>query len=68
MAGLNTKDEAAAEAGKAGFDLNLIDLNLKLTHAERIDRHEQALALVREFDRIRRGRNAQPERPSFAPR
>ena len=67
MLRLDTTSEAAANAERAGFDLNLIELNLNLTHAERIDRHEQALALVLEFDRIRRARNAEPERSPVAP-
>ncbi len=46
------------DAERAGFDLTLVDENLRLTHAERASQHDQALALVLEFDRIRDERNA----------
>ncbi len=48
--------DAIEEAEKAGFDLNLMNTNLALTHEERARQHDQALALVLEFDRIRRER------------
>ena len=54
-------NDALAEAERAGFDLSLMEENLRLTAAERIRRHDQALALVREFDRIRRERDAKLE-------
>ena len=48
------------EAEKAGFDLSLMNANLALTHEERARQHDQALALVLEFDRIRRERKLRP--------
>ena len=68
MAKLDRSDEAVMSAEKAGFDIDLIEANLGLTHAERIDRHEQARVLVLEFDRIRRIRDANPEGSPAAPR
>lgn len=67
MAKLDTSDQAVMEARNAGFDLPLIEANLGLSHAERIARHEQAYVLVLEFDRIRRTRDAEPERSPAAP-
>jgi hypothetical protein len=68
MVRLDPSSDPAREAEQAGFDLNLIELNLNLSPAERIEKHEQALALVQELDRIRRARNAEPERPPIASR
>jgi hypothetical protein len=48
--------DAIEEAEKAGFDLSLVEASLALTHEERARQHDQALALVLEFDRIRRER------------
>lgn len=48
-------------AKNAGFDMNLIDTNLTLTHEERARQHDQALALVLEFDRIRRERESRED-------
>ena len=56
------------EAEKAGFDLSLVDSSLALTHEERARQHDQALALVLEFDRIRRERDAKLESPAAAAR
>jgi hypothetical protein len=52
---------AIEDAERAGFDLTLVDESLRLTHEERARQHDQALALVLEFDRIRDERNAKPE-------
>jgi hypothetical protein len=57
--------QAIEEAEKAGFDLSLVDESLALSHEERARQHDQALALVLEFDRIRTERDAKPE-PSAA--
>ncbi|HTQ31825.1 MAG TPA: hypothetical protein VMI53_11505 [Opitutaceae bacterium] len=48
--------DAIDEAEKAGFDLSLVEASLALTPEERARQHDQALALVLEFDRIRRER------------
>jgi len=45
------------EAQLAGFDLNLMDINLSLTPAQRIEKHQSALALVVELDTIRKLRD-----------
>jgi hypothetical protein len=52
---------AIEEAERAGFDLSLVDESLRLTHEERARQHDQALALVLEFDAIRLKRDAKPE-------
>jgi hypothetical protein len=57
---------AIEEAERAGFDLSLVDASLALSHEGRARQHDQALALVLEFDRLRRERDAKLERPSFA--
>lgn len=56
------------EAERAGFDLSLVEASLALTHEERARQHDQALALVLEFDRIRRERDAKFESPVAAAR
>lgn len=55
------RPQAIAEADRAGFDLSLVDESLALSHDERARQHDQALALVLEFDRIRNERDAKPE-------
>ena len=52
---------AIAEAARAGFDLSLMNQNLRLSPGQRVRQHDQALALVVEFDRIRRARDAKLE-------
>jgi len=52
---------AIAEAERAGFDLSLMEQNLRLNPEQRVRQHDQALALVVEFDRIRRARDAKLE-------
>lgn len=54
-------DTAIEDAKRAGFDLSLVDASLKLSPEERARQHDQALALVLEFDRIRRQRSEQPQ-------
>jgi hypothetical protein len=56
------------EAEKAGFDLNLVEASLALTPEERARQHDQALALVLEFDRIRHERDAKLESPATTAR
>lgn len=46
------------EAEKAGFDLNLIDLNLSLTPTQRVEQHQSALTLVLELEAIREAKEA----------
>jgi hypothetical protein len=56
-----TDDEKAiAEAERAGFDLSLIDSNLRLSYEERLLRHDAALAMVLELRAIA----AKQSRPS----
>ena len=50
--------DSLQEAVTAGFDLTLVDESLALSHEERAKRHDQALALVLEFDQIRNERDA----------
>jgi hypothetical protein len=45
---------AIGEAERAGFDLSLIEQNLRLNPEQRVRQHDKALALAVEFDRIRR--------------
>ena len=54
-------NSAIIEAEKAGFDLSLVDASLRLSPEERAKQHDQALALVLEFDRIRHERCEKPE-------
>jgi len=49
---------AIQEAINAGFDLSMVDESLALSPEERARRHDQALALVLEFDQIRNERDA----------
>lgn len=46
---MNSSEKALEEARQAGFDLNLIDLNLALSPEERVLRHAAALALAQEM-------------------
>ena len=54
---LEKHPDPIAEAAQAGFDLSLVDACLALTHEQRAEQHDAALALVLEFDRIRRERD-----------
>jgi hypothetical protein len=60
--------DAIEEAEKAGFDLSLVEASLALKPEERARQHDQALALVLEFDRIRRERDAKLESSAAAAR
>ena len=64
---MQSENRAIAEAELAGIDLSLVDASLALTHEERASQHDQALALVLEFDRIRRERDAKLESTAPAP-
>jgi hypothetical protein len=54
-------NSAIVEAERAGFDLSLVDASLALSPEMRAAQHDQALALVLEFDRIREQRSEQPQ-------
>lgn len=54
-------DDAIEIAQKAGFDLSLVAASLRLSLEDRARQHDQALALVLEFDRIREARSEKPE-------
>jgi hypothetical protein len=55
------ENSAIEEAERAGFDLSLVDASLALSPEVRAAQHDQALALVLEFDLIRRKRGEQPQ-------
>jgi hypothetical protein len=59
---------AIEEAERAGFDLSLVEASLMLTPQQRAKQHDQALALVLEFDRIRQERSEQPQSTTPAAR
>jgi hypothetical protein len=59
---VTSKEEIAIEeAEKAGFDLTLVDASLRLSLEQRARQHDQALALVQEFDRIRLRNSERPQ-------
>ena len=60
------RSKAIEEAERAGFDLSLVDENLALRPEDRARRHDQALDLVLELDRIRRERDAKFESSAAA--
>ena len=51
------QQQALVEAQQAGIDLNLLDLNLSLSVAERWRRHDEALALVVQLETARKLRD-----------
>jgi hypothetical protein len=63
---MTDRSKTIEEAERAGFDLSLVDESLALRPEERARRHDQALDLVLEFDRIRRERDAKFESPAAA--
>ncbi|HTZ20279.1 MAG TPA: hypothetical protein VMC06_05295 [Opitutaceae bacterium] len=63
---MTERSKAIEEAERAGFDLSLVDESLTLKPEERARRHDQALDLVLEFDRIRRERDAKSKSPAAA--
>ena len=63
---MTERSKEIEEAERAGFDLSLVDESLALRPEERARRHDQALDLVLEFDRIRRERDAKFAPPATA--
>ena len=63
---MNEADPAIDEARRAGFDLNLIEINLGLSVEERWRQHDGALKLLLELERARIERDArlQPTAPA----
>jgi hypothetical protein len=61
---MQPSEDPIEEAARAGFDLSLVDASLTLTHEERARQHDQALALVLEFDQIRQDRDAKSQQSS----
>ena len=51
-------DPAIAEASRAGFDLNLIEINLSLTPEDRWRQHDMALEVILELEQARLDRDA----------
>jgi hypothetical protein len=51
-------DSSIEEARLAGFDINLIDINLSLSPEERWRQHDLALAIVHELENARLARDA----------
>ncbi len=51
------QQHALDEARKAGIDLDLLDLNLSLSVAERWRQHDEALALVEKLEAARKSRD-----------
>ncbi len=51
------QQQALDEARKAGIDLDLLDLNLSLSVAERWRQHDEALALVEKLEAARKSRD-----------
>lgn len=58
-AGVKQKtDPSIDEARLAGFDLNLIEINLSLSPEERWRQHDMALAVIQDFEQARLARDA----------
>src|SRR5437867_13443245 len=58
-AGMNpSTDPAMEEARRAGFDLNLIEMNLSLPPEERWRQHDMALEVILELEEARMTRDA----------
>jgi hypothetical protein len=51
-------DPSIEEALLAGFDLNLIEINLSLSPDERWRQHDMALAVIQEFEQARLTRDS----------
>ena len=51
-------DPAIEEACRAGFDLNLIEMNLSLSPGERWRQHDMALEVILELEEARMARDA----------
>ena len=54
----SSEDLAIEEARRAGFDMNLIDLNLSLSPEERWRQHDMVLEIVFELQNARVARDA----------
>ncbi len=55
---MTADEKAIAEAEQAGFDLSLVDLNLRLTPTERCRQHDLALGFVMELQQARTKKDA----------
>jgi len=51
-------DPAIEDARRAGFDLNLLEMNLALSPEERWRQHDMALEVILELERARMARDA----------
>jgi hypothetical protein len=51
-------DPSIDDARLAGFDLNLIEINLSLSPEERWRQHDMALTVIQEFEQARLTRDA----------
>lgn len=56
---MSSDDKAIEEAERAGFDLSLVDSNLRLSYDDRAARHEGALAFALELRKAGRDYYAQ---------
>jgi hypothetical protein len=54
---LPEKSDPILEAEAAGFDIQLLDLNLSLSPEQRIEQHQSALSLVLDLEKIRIARD-----------
>ena len=57
-------DPSIEQARLAGFDLNLIEINLSLTPEERWRQHDMALTVIQEFEQARLTRDARLQNSS----
>ena len=56
-------DPAIEDAIHAGFDLNLIEINLSLSPEERWRQHDMALEVILELEQARMDRDARLQSP-----
>ena len=61
-------DPAIEEARRAGFDLNLIEMNLSLSPEERWRQHDMALDVILELEEARMARDARLQATPTTPR
>jgi hypothetical protein len=61
-------DSAIEAAERAGFDLNLIDMNLSLSAQERWRQHDMALEVILELQKARVARDAKLQSTAAATR
>lgn len=64
---MNQTEDAIREAERMGIDLSLVRENLLVSYDERARRHEDALALAAEFQKIGEALRAKPQPSSPAP-